>query len=104
MVALIKRRRLEIVAFERERIIRKPAQMLCPVCQSSSEFLTARQAGALAQVTPKSIYRWLASGKAHGLRTAGGGHRLCRNSLFPPFQVLHSQGVQYEDPQLSLSD
>ena len=82
MVAMIKRRRIEIVAFERQRITVLPAQMLCPVCQLQGEFLTARQACALAQVKPQSIYRWLATGKVHGVRTAGGGHRLCRQSLF----------------------
>jgi excisionase family DNA binding protein len=76
------KRRIEIIAFERERIIKKPAQMLCPICHLSSEFLTVRQASALTQVTRKSIYRWLASGKAHGVKTAGGGQRICRHSLF----------------------
>jgi hypothetical protein len=104
MVALIKRRRIEIVAFERERITVSAAQMLCPACQLHSEFLTPRQACTLAQVKPQSIYRWLASGKAHGVRTAGGGHRICRNSLFRSFQLLPSQGVPYELPQLSLSE
>jgi hypothetical protein len=76
------KRRIEIIAFERERIIKKPAPMLCPICQMSSEFLTARQASILAQVTRKSIYRWLVTGKAHGIKTAGGGQRICRHSLF----------------------
>ena len=76
------KRRVEIVAFERERVIKKPALMTCPICQRNSDFLTVRQAGAVAQVTPKSIYRWLATGNAHGVRTAGGGLRVCRESLF----------------------
>jgi hypothetical protein len=84
MVALIKRRRIEIVAFERERVSLAPAPMLCPICQQSSEFLTLRQACTLAQVKAQSIYRWLAQGKAHGLKTAGGRHRVCRHSLFRP--------------------
>ena len=87
------KRRIEIIAFERERIIKKPAQMLCPICQMNSEFLTARQASVLAQVTRKSIYRWLAAGKAHGIKTAGGGQRICRHSLFrsSPSEVIASQ-------------
>jgi hypothetical protein len=104
MVALIKRRRIEIVAFERERFTIAAAQMLCPVCQLHSEFLTPRQACTLAQVKPQSIYRWLAAGKAHGVRTAGGRHRICRNSLFRLSQILPSQGVPYEHPQLALSE
>jgi predicted site-specific integrase-resolvase len=56
--------------------------MLCPVCQTNSELLTARQAAILAQVNSQSIRRWLASGKAHGVKTPGGQHRICKNSLF----------------------
>lgn len=96
MVALIKRR-VEIVAFERQRI-KTPVSMLCPVCHLSSEFLTASQAGALAQVTPKSIHGWLASGKAHGLKTAGGRPRICRQSLFRPCQNQLWQDP-YDEPE-----
>ncbi len=88
MVAMIKRRRIEIAAFERERITVLSAQMLCPVCQLRGEFLTPGQACALAQVKAQTIYRWLASGKAHGVRTAGGRHRICKNSLFHRLQIL----------------
>jgi hypothetical protein len=80
----IKKRRIEIVAFERERIVRRPAPAPCPVCKSSSEMLTVRQAGALAQVEAGSIRRWLAQGKAHGVKTPGGQHRVCSLSLFTP--------------------
>ena len=84
MVAMIKRRRIEIVAFERERIFSAPMQMPCSVCHAPSEFLPTRQACRLAQVKPQSLYRWLTQGKAHGVRTAGGEYRICRNSLFRP--------------------
>lgn len=54
----------------------------CPVCRLESEMLTPEQAGSLARVEVQSIYGWLAEGKAHGLRTAGGQERVCKNSLF----------------------
>jgi hypothetical protein len=101
MVALIKRR-IQIVAFEHQRIIRKAAEMRCPICQMSSQFLTPRQAGALAQVTPKSIYRWLASGKVHSLKTAGGGVRICSHSLFRPLPGDYSPPAAPQEPQLLL--
>lgn len=105
MVALIKRRRIEIVAFERERITVAAAQMRCPVCQLTCELLTTRQAAFLVQVKPQTLRRWLSQGIVHGLRTATGRHRICRHSLFRPFQVPHSQGVLYEHPQqVSLHD
>ncbi len=86
MVAIIKRRRIEIVGFERERMIAAPVQMACPICHAASEFLPTRQACRLAQVKPQSLYRWLRQGKAHGIRTAGGGYRICQNSLFHPLK------------------
>jgi excisionase family DNA binding protein len=78
----ITKRRIEIVAFERERIIRQPVPAHCPVCQSGSELLTTRQAARLMQVQAQSIRRWLAQGRVHALKTPGGQHRICRNSLF----------------------
>ena len=44
--------------------------------------LTPDEAGSLARVEVRSIHGWLAEGKAHGLRTAGGEERVCKNSLF----------------------
>jgi hypothetical protein len=86
------RRRIEIVAFERERVVRRPTGTDCPVCGLRSEMLTARQAAALAQVRARSVRRWLSAGKAHGVRTAGGQYRVCKLSLFlrirPPSPAL----------------
>jgi excisionase family DNA binding protein len=81
-MAMIRKRRIEVIAIACERTVRRPAVMICPACQSVSEMLTTRQAGLLLQVEASTIYRWLAQGKAHGVKTAGGQHRLCRNSLF----------------------
>ena len=75
-------RKIEVVAFERERIVRvAPSGLLCPDCLSATELLTTRQAAALMQVGAVSVRRWLAEGKAHGVRTPGGRHRVCRASL-----------------------
>lgn len=76
------KRRVEIIAFERQRVIRQPLAVACPVCLSDTVMLTTRQAGALAQVRAQSVRRWLAQGRAHGVKTAGGQYRICRNSLF----------------------
>jgi hypothetical protein len=90
MAIVTKRRRVEIIAFERKRVVLQPVPMLCPVCCLSSEMLTVQQAGALAQVKPESIRRWLAHGKAHGVKTPGGQHRICKNSLFHSAANLES--------------
>jgi len=76
------KRRVEIVAFERRRIIGQPVASACPVCLSDTVMLTTQQASALAQVRAQSVRRWLAEGRAHGVKTPGGQHRICRNSLF----------------------
>jgi len=55
---------------------------MCPVCGVNTEMLTTRQAATLVQTKPQSVRRWLARGQAHGVRTVGGAHRVCRNSLF----------------------
>ena len=80
----LKKRRIEIIAFERERIIRQSTSTRCPVCYLNSEMLTVQQAAVVAQVKAESIYRWLAEGKAHGVKTAGGHRRICSVSLFRP--------------------
>ena len=85
LVAMMNKRRVEITVIERERIIIRPAALTCPVCHLLTELLTVRQAGALAQVKVRSIYRWLAQGKVHGLKTPGGQHRICKGSLFHPY-------------------
>lgn len=81
------RRRIEIVAFERERIVRRMTPVSCPICFSRSELLTTMQAAALVQVEGQSVRRWLTQGKVHGVRTPGGRHRVCKNSLFPVIEI-----------------
>ena len=81
-MTMIKRRKIEIIAFERERVIVRVTPLLCPMCQRASEWLTVAQAATLAQVKTRSIRRWLAQGKAHSVSTAGGQRRVCRDSLF----------------------
>ena len=75
-------RRIEVVAVERERVLRVVTGTVCPVCLADSALLTTHQAGRLAQVAPETVRRWIAAGRAHGVRTPGGRHRVCRRSLF----------------------
>ena len=79
------KRRIEIIAIEQTRIIGGNGQSFCPICQQFADLLTTTQAAAIAQVKTESIRRWLVSGKAHGTKTVGGQHRICRNSLFLDF-------------------
>ncbi len=77
-----KKRRVEIIVFEQERILRRSVTADCPVCQVNGEMLTPEQAGEMVQVRVQRIYQWLAQGKAHGVKTPGGHDRICKNSLF----------------------
>ena len=75
------RRRIEITAFEQERIVVQGILTHCPLCGSHSELLTVAQAAALAQVEADNIDQWLVEGKTHGATTPGDDRRVCRNSL-----------------------
>lgn len=76
------KRKLEITAVERIRIRGTHGQIFCPVCQKFAEFLSTTQAAEVARVRTESVRRWLSNGKAHGIKTVGGRHRICRCSLF----------------------
>jgi len=75
------KRSIEIIAFERQQIVMRPSLLNCPVCRVQTELLTTQQAGTLFQVRAPSIRRWIIQGKAHGIKTPGGQHRICRDSL-----------------------
>jgi hypothetical protein len=79
-MATTKRRRLELIFFEHERIVRLVSGH-CPVCQVNSEGLTPQQAGDLARVDLQRIYQWLAQGRVHLVVTSDGEERVCRKSL-----------------------
>jgi excisionase family DNA binding protein len=81
-------RRIQLVAFEKTRVVRRSVIANCPICFSSDGFVTSAQAAALLQVGEPSIRRWLSQGKAHGFKTPGGQYRICRKSLFPKEQSL----------------
>ena len=75
------RRRIEIVAFGEERIIRRPLATHCPICQMLTELLTVNQAAELVQVEIEVVHRWLEGGMTHSALTPDGEHRVCRNSV-----------------------
>jgi hypothetical protein len=91
------KRKIEIIAFEHERIIRRtgPAAA-CPICGSTADLLTTAQAGMIAKVNMISIRRWLDAGLAHGVKTVGGHHRVCRDSLFSLVKIKHARVTEKE--------
>lgn len=94
----IKKRRMEIIAFAMERPVSNGGVSHCPFCKREIVWLTTAQAAVLAKVGAQSIRRWLSQGKAHGVRTVGGHHRICRQSLFIyPHQEIHSRESGYQE-------
>jgi hypothetical protein len=84
------KRRFEITAVKRQRIVRHSVLTHCPLCQAHSELLTTTQAAALAQVDLSSINGWLNEGALHGATTPDGQWLICKNSLvrFGPVKSL----------------
>lgn len=76
-------RRIQIVAFEKTRVVTRSTGIAnCPVCLSTEGLVTSAEAAALLKVGEPSIRRWLSKGRAHGFKTPGGQYRICRKSLF----------------------
>ncbi len=95
------KRKIEIIAFESERIIRRIGDASCPICGATGQLLTTAQAGQIAGVNIISIRRWVDTGKAHGVKTVGGQHRVCRDSLF---QIANrNKQKEYENEITKLS-
>jgi hypothetical protein len=82
-MATTKKRRIELIFFEQERIVRRSVTAHCPICRIESELLTPQDAGDVAQLSLEKIDEWLAQGRAHLVRTSSGDRRICRNSLGP---------------------
>jgi hypothetical protein len=96
------RRRIEIIAFETERLIQQSVTTECPVCLFPTEFLTPGQAAVLAQVEPEQIAQWFAEGKTHGAITPDSDYRICRNSLLnfsPPLSRRSLNSVDQTDEE-----
>lgn len=75
------KRRFEITAVKRQRIVQHSVLTHCPLCEAQSELLTTAQAALLAQADLSSIHRWLAQGDLHGATIPDGQWLICKNSL-----------------------
>ena len=79
-MATTKRRRIELIFFEQERIVTSVTTH-CPICRVDSQVVTPQEAVNLAHVDLEQIYQWLEQGRAHSVRTLSGDERICKNSL-----------------------
>ena len=59
----------------------KENKIWCPLCQEYEIFLRIPKAAELADLTRRTIYRYLDEGKIHHVKTAGGTFRVCSGCL-----------------------
>ena len=76
------KRKIAIVAYSRERLVRTAISNGCPVCGAHYDLLTTAQAASLVCVTQGTIRRWIRNEEIQAVRTPGGRHRVCMGSLF----------------------
>ncbi|HEY6118347.1 MAG TPA: hypothetical protein VIV66_00225 [Pyrinomonadaceae bacterium] len=53
----------------------------CPHCSAEVTTVTPQQASAIAQVSVRTINRWVENGRVHFIETAGGLLFVCLESL-----------------------
>ena len=73
----------------RRRSIRVPAIVVraqCPLCERDVEMLTLAEATSVLEVDARTVDQLIAGGRVHTIKTASGGLRVCKDSLFvqPP--------------------
>jgi hypothetical protein len=61
----------------RERLVR----VWCKDCVSQVNAISPERAGALGEVTARTIYRWLEAGRLHFFESRNGAVSICLNSL-----------------------
>ena len=54
----------------------------CSRCASQVREITPGEAARIAEVSPRTVYRWIEAGQLHFRETADGQLLVCLNSLF----------------------
>jgi excisionase family DNA binding protein len=79
-----KKRTKVTVEIERSLVIRKrgrAVQAWCAECGDEVAMVTPEEAACAADVSTRTIYRWVEAGKLHFTETREGFLLVCRNSL-----------------------
>lgn len=53
----------------------------CPLCQEYAQLLKISKAAKLADVTERTIYRYIEEGRVHTIKVAGKTYRVCAGCL-----------------------
>jgi hypothetical protein len=75
--------KLKITTTRRRAVTVSPAAVrtYCAACQGEVPTLTCREAAEFLEVGERDLSELIAVGKAHAIRTLGGGLRVCQDSL-----------------------
>jgi hypothetical protein len=57
----------------------------CPICKAHLQLLRISKAAKLADVSSKTIYRYVEEGNVYAVKIAGKTLRVCRGCLLKPF-------------------
>ena len=79
-----RRKRMEITIESSLQVIRpSPNHALawCEACSSSVPWITPEEAAVLANVSTRTVYRWVEAGRLHFIETARRAILICPNSL-----------------------
>lgn len=66
----------------------KPAfevQEICPLCKQPLQLLRVSRAARIADVSGKTIYRYIEAGEVYSVKVAGKTYRVCKNCLLKPY-------------------
>jgi len=64
-------------------------QVRCPLCNEYSQLLRVSKAAKLADVSRRTIYRYIEEGTVYAVRVAGKTYRVCSGCLLK--QVLYGR-------------
>jgi excisionase family DNA binding protein len=56
-------------------------QVWCPVCAGYVQMLRVPKAASLADVSRRTVYRYIQRGSVHAVQVAGGTYRVCAQCL-----------------------
>lgn len=60
-------------------------QETCPLCKKSLHLLRISRAAKIADVSEKSIYRYIEEGEVYSVKVAGKTYRVCKHCLLRPY-------------------
>jgi len=57
----------------------------CPLCEQPLQLLRISRAARIADVSEKTIYRYIEAGAVYSVKVAGKTYRVCKHCLLRPY-------------------